>query len=91
MAGRPTKAGLDYFELDCHMEEKVRLIQAEFGLKWIEYKVARKGAERNGGVVIGQQSNTKQCIQFGGRICKVASGGSESSWTSKSTSNLGVR
>lgn len=33
MAGRPTKAGLDYFELDCHMEEKVRLIQAEFGLK----------------------------------------------------------
>lgn len=30
---RPTKAGLDYFELDCHMEEKVRLIQAEFGLK----------------------------------------------------------
>ena len=33
MAGRPNKAGLDYFELDCHMEEKVRLIQAEFGLK----------------------------------------------------------
>lgn len=33
MPGRPTKAGLDYFELDCHMEEKVRLIQAEFGLK----------------------------------------------------------
>ena len=33
MAGRPTKAGLDYFELDCHMDEKVRLIQAEFGLK----------------------------------------------------------
>lgn len=33
MAGRPIKAGLDYFELDCHMEEKVRLIQAEFGLK----------------------------------------------------------
>lgn len=30
---RPNKAGLDYFELDCHMEEKVRLIQAEFGLK----------------------------------------------------------
>lgn len=27
------KVGLDYFELDCHMEEKVRLIQAEFGLK----------------------------------------------------------
>lgn len=33
MPGRPNKAGLDYFELDCHMEEKVRLIQAEFGLK----------------------------------------------------------
>lgn len=33
MAGRQTKAGLDYFELDCHMEDKVRLIQAEFGLK----------------------------------------------------------
>lgn len=33
MAGRPTKAGLDYFDLDCHMEEKVRLIQAEFGYK----------------------------------------------------------
>lgn len=27
------KVGLDYFELLCHMEEKVRLIQAEFGLK----------------------------------------------------------
>lgn len=27
------KVGLDYFELDCRMEEKVRLIQAEFGLK----------------------------------------------------------
>lgn len=33
MAGRPAKIGLDYFELDCHMEEKVRLIQAEFGYK----------------------------------------------------------
>ena len=33
MAGREYKVGLDYFELDCHMEEKVRLIQAEFGLK----------------------------------------------------------
>ena len=31
--GRQSKAGLDYFELDCRMEEKVRLIQAEFGLK----------------------------------------------------------
>ena len=30
---RPVKEGLDYFELDCHMEEKVRLIQAEYGLK----------------------------------------------------------
>lgn len=33
MAGRNNKAGLDYFELDCHMDSKVRLIQAEFGLK----------------------------------------------------------
>ncbi len=33
MAGRPNKAGLDYFELDCHMNDKVRLIQAEYGLK----------------------------------------------------------
>lgn len=33
MAGRPIKEGLDYFELDCHMDEKVRLIQAEFGYK----------------------------------------------------------
>lgn len=32
MARQP-KVGLDYFELDCHMSEKVRLIQAEFGLK----------------------------------------------------------
>jgi len=30
---RPIKEGLDYFELDCHMDEKIRLIQAEFGLK----------------------------------------------------------
>lgn len=30
---RPAKVGLDYFELDCHMSERVRLIQAEFGLK----------------------------------------------------------
>lgn len=30
---RPNKTGLDYFELDCHMDEKVRLIEAEFGLK----------------------------------------------------------
>lgn len=33
MAGRQNKAGLDYFELDCHMDEKVRLMQAEYGLK----------------------------------------------------------
>lgn len=30
---RPVKIGLDYFELDCHMDDKVKLIQAEFGLK----------------------------------------------------------
>lgn len=30
---RPYKTGLDYFELDCHMDEKIKLIQAEFGLK----------------------------------------------------------
>lgn len=33
MIGRPRKTGLDYFELDCQLDEKVRLIQAEFGLK----------------------------------------------------------
>ena len=33
MAGRQRKVGLDYFELDCHMDEKVELIEAEFGLK----------------------------------------------------------
>lgn len=33
MAGRPSKVGLDYFELDCHMDEKVELIEAEYGLK----------------------------------------------------------
>lgn len=33
MAGRQNKVDLDYFELDCHMDEKVRLIQAEYGLK----------------------------------------------------------
>lgn len=33
MAGRPNKAGLDYFELDCHMDDKVEMIEAEFGLK----------------------------------------------------------
>lgn len=33
MAGRNNKIGLEYFELDCHMDSNVRLIQAEFGLK----------------------------------------------------------
>ena len=33
MAGRPVKAGLDYFELDCQLEDKIKLIQTEFGLK----------------------------------------------------------
>lgn len=31
--GRSTKVGLDYFELDCYMDQNVRLIQAEYGLK----------------------------------------------------------
>lgn len=30
---RPMKAGLDYFELDCHLEDNIKLIQAQFGLK----------------------------------------------------------
>lgn len=30
---RPYKTGLDYFELDCYLDEKIRLIQAEYGLK----------------------------------------------------------
>ena len=33
MAGRHNKVGLDYFELDCLLNDKIRLIQAEFGLK----------------------------------------------------------
>lgn len=33
MAGRGNKVNLDYFELDCHMDDKVRLLQAEYGLK----------------------------------------------------------
>lgn len=33
MAGRGNKVSLDYFELDCRMDEKVRMIQAEYGLK----------------------------------------------------------
>lgn len=27
------KVGLDYFELDCHLEDKIKLVQAEYGLK----------------------------------------------------------
>ena len=30
---RLLKEGLDYFSLDCHMDDKIKLIQAEFGLK----------------------------------------------------------
>lgn len=30
---RPYKEGLDFFLLECHFDEKVKLIQAEFGLK----------------------------------------------------------
>lgn len=33
MAGRPNKVGLDYFELDCLLDDNIKLIQAEFGLK----------------------------------------------------------
>lgn len=33
MAGRHHKVGLDYFELDCLLNDKIKLIQAEFGLK----------------------------------------------------------
>lgn len=31
--GRQYKEGLDYFELDCQMDDKIKLVQAEFGLK----------------------------------------------------------
>ena len=31
--GRPIKDGVDYFSLDCHMSDSVKLIEAEFGLK----------------------------------------------------------
>ena len=31
--GRKFKEGLDYFELDCQLDDKIKLIQAEFGLK----------------------------------------------------------
>lgn len=30
---RPLKEGLDYFSLDCYMDSKVKMIQAEYGLK----------------------------------------------------------
>lgn len=33
MAGRQNKVNLDYFELDCHMDDNVKLVQAEYGLK----------------------------------------------------------
>ncbi len=33
MAGRQNKVGLDYFDLDCHMDDKIKLIEAEYGLK----------------------------------------------------------
>ena len=29
---RPIKQGIDYFPLDCHMSDSIKLIQAEFGL-----------------------------------------------------------
>lgn len=29
---RPIKQGVDYFPIDCHMNDKMKLIQAEFGL-----------------------------------------------------------
>ena len=31
--GRPIKEGLEYFDLDCQLDDKIKLIQAEFGLK----------------------------------------------------------
>ena len=31
--GRQYKEGLDYFELDCQLDDKIKLVQAEFGLK----------------------------------------------------------
>lgn len=30
---RPYKTGLDYFDLDCYMDDKIKMMQAEFGLK----------------------------------------------------------
>lgn len=29
---RPYKTGLDYFDLDCYVDDKIKMIQAEFGL-----------------------------------------------------------
>lgn len=29
---RPSRVGLDYFSLDCHMDNKIKLVEAEFGL-----------------------------------------------------------
>ena len=31
--GRDYKVGLDYFELCCHLDDEVKLVQAEYGLK----------------------------------------------------------
>ena len=31
--GRDYKVGLDYFELYCHLDDEVKLVQAEYGLK----------------------------------------------------------
>lgn len=31
--GRKFKEGLDYFELDCQLDDKIKLVQAEYGLK----------------------------------------------------------
>ena len=46
---RPLKEGIDYFSLDCYMDDKIKMIQAEFGLKgfaivvklwhWVEVSV----------------------------------------------------
>lgn len=31
--GRQNRVDLPYFELDCHMDDKIELIEAEYGLK----------------------------------------------------------
>ena len=33
VVGRSPKVGLDYFRLDCHLDDKFKLIEAEYGLK----------------------------------------------------------